>query len=324
MHKNPPKNRRFRSKIGEIARVPIDDGLSGLRAVRDDAPILAVAQPIQVDEEDAIDRLLAVSGFDNPVTGTALASSSIGPISATDDFEPVMTSAFLVGSIDQDPPFQMQPLNNTVVDAYEANLNQHHFDHINHPVDPVGQEDFVHNGLDEKTRMPSLQDVSTHQTGNEISHVSFDEPLIFNDDFTLRRKEQTGQFERHIEPAVDIAVHAAEIVHEDVDSGREQAVALSKVDLIHDAKNNYSSGQADEPLPDNNPEYSPTPYLCGFKTEVARINLITLVFSIVTSLASIVLYFMLMDMRDDLIKLNEMVDIMKDDLQMSREEPPVE
>ncbi|MBT9098819.1 hypothetical protein KFZ76_14005 [Methylovulum psychrotolerans] len=63
---------------------------------------------------------------------------------------------------------------------------------------------------------------------------------------------------------------------------------------------------------------------CEYKTEQARINTITLILSIVASLSALVLYFLLMDMKNDVLKLNEMVEIMKEDIQIKRDEPPAE
>jgi hypothetical protein len=66
------------------------------------------------------------------------------------------------------------------------------------------------------------------------------------------------------------------------------------------------------------------PYRCEYTAAESRINLVTLILSLIASLASIVLYFLLMDIKEDVVKLKEIVEIMKDDIQMGREEPPAE
>ncbi|MDD2724249.1 MAG: hypothetical protein PHH59_09550 [Methylovulum sp.] len=337
-HKKTLNKRRPGTNLDATPHLPDDAGLADLRAIRDDDPVFtAVPSTIQTNEEDAIDRLLAISGFDNPAAGTALASSGMEPMSAVDDFEPDMARAFLVGPIEQDPHFQMQPLYVADVDEHEANLGQANFGDTPRAVDPLDLddfgEDFGPDGLDVKTTIASspLPDESHHKAAEATAPVavdSIDETLVrVDDDFTPGQMdaEQAGQFARPIEPVfADIPAHTVETVPADVEFGREQAVVLGEDDLSHDAKNDFGPGPSDKLSAQNSPENSLSSHLCGHKAEVARINLITLVLSIAASLATLVFYFLLMDMREDLLKLNEMVDIIKEDSQMAREEPPVE
>ncbi|MFZ2450632.1 MAG: hypothetical protein WAW36_08950 [Methylovulum miyakonense] len=322
--------------------------LADLRAVRDDAAFMVTQTQIQDNEEDAIDRLLANTGFDNPISvpDPALqppldnAGQNNGLMSTADDFEPDMERAFMVGPIENGPHLLVQPLAAKDTDRFSATENG--LEAI-----PTGIEPLVNENSDQEAPIAEpefnrIQNEPVHNAGIEqtIPPVIEPEPeaVLFAAEGLAdegRATEIPGQFEAHREPIiepifVDTPVHTVEDAP--VDSAIEPESLLDSKDdddvapVTNDIDERWQGQDQDAPpMPQKNTGNSrqmpePSPYNHG----LARINLITLILSVAASLSAIALYFMLMDMRHDLVKLNEMIEIMKEDIQMDREEPPIQ
>ncbi|WP_019865295.1 hypothetical protein [Methylovulum miyakonense] len=318
--------------------------LADLRAIRDDAAFMVTQTQMQDNEEDAIDRLLANTGFDNPVNDPALQQPLIdegqgdGLMSTADDFEPDMERVFMVGPIEKDPHLLVQPLAAKDTDRFSATEN-------GLEVIPTGIEPLVNENSDQEAPIAEpefnrIQNEPVHNAGIEqtIPPVTEPEAVLFAAEGLAdegRATEIPGQFEARREPIiepifVDTPVHTVEDAPVDIAIEPESLLDSKDDDDVAPVTNDMDErwqGQDQDapPIPQTNTGNSrqmpePSPYNHG----LARINLITLILSIAASLSTIVLYFILMDMRHDLVKLNEMIEIMKEDIQMDREEPPIQ
>jgi hypothetical protein len=332
-------------------------GLADLRASRDDSGFIVTQTDTHVNDFDAIDRLLLNSGFAHPLaepqSRVLLANSaSVEQLTAVDDFEPNPAAIFVVEAIDEDGHLQVHTADITVpVKCHEplssaalpeigdaqgrleplvefadrqdtpcADGGQAHLDGLfDIKVDPDQHETIP------AAVTPAIEPVAIHITPG-IEPIADD--LAPPREWTLPEDAAIGAVV--VKP---IAEHAQEMANDQRDTGDECGLSYSLSDRegrgdltndVHDQMQHkpFEQGIRVEPLLTIPPENAQQPYPSAYKPEPTPMNVITLVLSVVASLAAMVLYFMLMAMKEDVLKLNEMVDIMKEDIQMIREELP--
>lgn len=307
------KNNRdsFRTPLGDGGNAGLDDVvLADLRAFRDEGGGVSENSG-QDDEVDAIDRLLANSGFAKP---SALPDKqAVPPLTASDDFEPDRLDAFRVEPCGQDGHLQVEPLMASGKDGHGSVLRatrdegQDLFGHDAHlQVQPLEEPEPDGYGL----ALRAIRD-GGQEPPQAVAHLP--EPPVDDTMFAQAvagDEDATGPLGLRKEPSM--GVFSEPLPASGLDSPLEGLDKRGGDDNVFWRYGMPEGGGA--PLPG-----------CAYKHGQARINLITLVLSIIASLSAIALYFMLMDMRGDLARLNEMVDVMKDDIQMGRgAEPPAE
>lgn len=333
MKRKSPKN-RWHSQATSARRddrgddvVPVD-----LNAVRNDEEGLAVG-PIDgpFQERDAIDRLLDNSGFDDlvPVKGQA------AELNALDDFEPHFDTAFTVASLDTDPHLQVQPLPEYEVESSQDLTFSAKADDAE--VEPIPLA-VVNETADAKDLFVDTEWFA--EPFSEDALQSADETSVFDGDVDVDVDESRAveQADGRIEPVIETqGLDAADIqpitesffvepeaadfsarnTFDDSrpDTGTEHYSVQEKVLSARQTAQQLVPEASQPALPVNRREHSTRP---------SKLNVFLLVLSLVSSLVTLILFFLLMDMREDLVKLNEMLDIMKDDIQMLREDAPAE
>ena len=330
MKRKSPKN-RWHSQATSARRddrgddvVPVD-----LNAVRDGEEELAVG-PIDgpFAERDAIDRLLDNSGFDDlvPVKG------QVAELNALDDFEPHFDTAFTVASLDTDPHLQVQPLPEYEVESSQDLTFSAKADDAE--VEPIPLS-VINETADAKDLFVDTEWFA--EPLNEEALQSADETSVFDGD-DVDESGTVVQADGRMEPVIEtLDLDAADIqpmagsffvepeatdfsarnTFDDSrpDAGTEHYSVQEKVLSVRQAAQQPVPEASQPELAVNRREHSTGP---------SKLNMFLLVLSLVSSLLTLILFFLLMDMREDLVKLNEMLDIMKDDIQMLREEAPAE
>lgn len=287
--------------------------LAELRATRDDPVFTVTPLDNLPDDEDAIDRLLVVSGVEKPITSivqvedmtsrTSAEQIEVLPDAAADRAQ---AAAYRVvplaatqppSEAEAEPELSGVPLKVASHDADGVAETQAFFFSVTEPKPEPGGQTLVSPVEDRPmATAPDLWAAGMADSPLRVEPIF--EPVPIDEAGTPPMLEITAKTEAAM-PALDDA--AKPLVSDDGLPHSEPSVVV-----------------VSPPAATSGTER------CEYKTEQARINTITLILSIVASLSALVLYFLLMDMKNDVLKLNEMVEIMKEDIQIKHDEPPAE
>jgi hypothetical protein len=294
--------------------------LADLWAVRDDNPpiIAPPATPLRNDQA-AFDRLSARTPIVEVLMPTDLTPPATvaggNRFSALDDFEPDFATAFVVEPLAD--PHRVEPIaeapETTVVyePVFSVDPNTAGFD----PFEPVTarlDDGWVDTAFHNEAAIVMAEPIRTPEPppaffagvvdGEAIEIAPRHEPIVAFPEAALAETfTPSPEF-------VPVEFHADDGPDIKPASVPEEPIAPETVPPVRQA-------QSDVP-----------PDFCVYKTKPMRktqwgwLNVLSLIVSVAASLAAVVLYLILQDTRDDVAKLNEMVDIMKDDIQMGRDE----
>ncbi len=319
------------NRLTDLGVTTDDSVLADLRATRDDTDLRVMPLNNRVDDEDAIDRLLVNSGFEKVVTSMVqpadMTSDKLGEtLTAIDDFEPE-ASAYRVVPVVQDPHVQVR-LVELEPDSYDGG-----FKADRHVAEELGialvspAPDFA-----EADVMPMFDEPTSHHNpavGQAAVVVAVPAPTEDTYAVDIRPEPNQPLWNAKVEPTI-AGAYEPEMMSPLKPAAADRGATVQAIpinDLDSEAARQLSAklGQDNGMTPAATVTDDKTqPYRCEYKAEQTRINVLALILAIVASLAALVCYFLLMDMRNDLNKLNEMVEIMKEDIQINRQEPPVE